>query len=244
MEDKNFVFCIYGFLRDMLSNAIDMDEITKFVYVPTKRYEDKDIEVTQQDLTNRFGKNSVIDTYEYIPQFYNEQASKLDVPKFNGCHQQPQRILSFFNHIKKSLELLEKSTDKYDDETIIFLFRSDIGIKKYDVHTARKLLNEGGDVLVENMSSNGVRDMFFVFKMKNIFIFKTLYESYKKYIVNFYKNQHPRPSNLTPESLIDFHIKNCNKKITPSPVIGYRFGHVCSQYCGHNKENTKILGEE
>tara|TARA_B100000676_G_C17883169_1_gene735043 strand:+ start:241 stop:987 length:747 start_codon:yes stop_codon:yes gene_type:complete len=244
--DKNFVFCIYGFLRDMKPYNADVDGVHKFVYVPKTRYEDKDVEVTQEELDSRFGKEYVSDVYQYDPSFYNTEAKKLEVPKFNRSHQQPQRILSFFNHIKKSLELFENSTQDYNDETIIFLFRSDIGIREYDVELARKLLDADGDIIVEKLSFNGIRDMFFVFKKKDIFVFKTLYESYKEYVVNYHNGVEPKPRNDVPEAMIDFHIKHLNKKVVPERgVFNFTWDHVCNKYCGrHNKDNLKILGED
>tara|TARA_E500000331_G_scaffold104142_1_gene100956 strand:- start:25 stop:771 length:747 start_codon:yes stop_codon:yes gene_type:complete len=245
VADNNFVFCIYGFLRDMQEYQVDTDDIHKFVYVPKKRYEDKDIEVTQDELNNRFGKNYIADVYQYDSKFYYEECKKLNIPEFNSARQQPQRILSFFNHIKKSLELFEKSSHNFNDETIIFLFRSDIGIKKYDVELARKLLEDEGDVVVEFFTKNGFRDMFFVFKKKNISIFKTLYEASKQYIVNYHKGMDPKPHNNVPEALLDFHIKQVNKKVvSEKSVFEFTWKHICNKYCGHNKGNTKILGKD
>lgn len=244
MSDLNYVFCNYGFLRDMIPHNVDFNSIETFAFVPTQRYEDKEVKVTQDELNKRFGFNADVNAYEYDSKFYYEEVQKLNIPKFNRSFQQPQRILSFFNNIRNSLKMLVDSPNKYDDETIIFLFRSDIGVKNYDVNLASKLL-ETSDVVVEKRSSNGVRDMFFIFKLKNVEIFLSLYESYKKYVVNFNKKIEPKPNNDVPESILTYHIENyCGKKITPNAeVFKFNFKHICSPYCGHNKQNTKILGE-
>ncbi len=247
MGNDNFVFCIYGFLRDMLKHEINMDEVKKFVYVPRRRYEDNDKEATQYELEKRFGLNTSIDAYEYNSQFFYDEYVKLNIPAFNSSKQQPQRILSFFNHIKKSLEMLKKSNE-YDDETIIFLFRSDIGIKKIDAEEARNLLTTY-DIICESKCKHPggkVRDLFFVLKKKNINVFLTLYDSYKKYVVDFYSKTKPHPPGITPEQIIGWHLLQNNMKVgfhDPSkPVIKFSWRHICNKYCGHNKSETKILG--
>tara|TARA_B100001093_G_scaffold272220_1_gene260178 strand:- start:229 stop:909 length:681 start_codon:yes stop_codon:yes gene_type:complete len=226
-----------------------MDEINKFVYVPRKRYEDNDKEATQIELGERFGSNTMIDAYEYDPQFYYDEYTQLNIPEFNSSRQQPQRILSFFNHIKKSLEMFEKSNE-YDDETIIFLFRSDMGIKNINVEEARKLLITT-DIITELKSKHQdgrVRDLFFVLKKKNINVFLTLYDSYKKYVVDFYSKKQPHPPGIIPEQIIGWHFIQNNMKVgyqnKSAPVINYSWKHVCNKYCGHNRSETKILGKD
>ena len=222
-------------------------DVNKFVYIPKKRYEDKDVEVTQEELDKRFGKNSVIDAYEYDPKFFNDTAKALNIPTLNKYHQQPQRILSFFNHIKKSLELLENASAKYNDETVIFLCRSDMGIKAFDLSTAKHLLKTS-DIIVEKQFGKAFRDFFFVFKKRNINVFLSLYESYKKYTVDFYKNVQSTSYGENPESMFYHHFQLNNAKVViqdpNAPVLEFRWRHVCSEYCGHNEDKTKILGEE
>ncbi len=241
MEQDNFVFCIYGFLRDMKPHRINMNHINKFVYVPKIRYEDKDVVVTKQQLDSRFGSNSVIDDYDYDAKFFNNEVKKLNVSQFNFCYQQPQRILSFFKHIRDSLQLFAEDK-RFDDDTIIFLFRSDMGIKEYDLQKSKELLKEN-DIIVEKFTGNGVRDFWFVFKKKNISVFTSLYESYKTYLLNMQNNKSPKPRRGTPESILHFHFSLNNKKMIDYPIMKVDWRHVCNKYCGHNKGKTEILGE-
>jgi hypothetical protein len=241
MRDDNFVFCIYGFLRDMKPHRVNMNDVDKFVYVPKRRYEDTDIEVTSTELKHRFGENTCITAYEYDARFFNEEVKKLNVPHFNNYYQQPQRILSFFKHIRDSLLML-KEDDRFDDETIIFLFRSDMGIKEYDLPKSKKLLQEN-DIIIEKFTGNGLRDFWFVLKKKNISVFTSLYESYKTYLVNAENKQQPHPKRGTPESTLFFHFNLNNKKVIDCPVMKVDWRHVCNKYCGHHKGKTEILGE-
>jgi len=241
MGDDNFVFCIYGFLRDMKPHRVNMNDVDKFVYVPKRRYEDNDVEVTSTELEHRFGKKSCINAYEYDAKFFNEEVKKLNVPQFNSCYQQPQRILSFFKHIRDSLLML-KEDDRFDDDTIIFLFRSDMGVKEYDLSKSKKLLQEN-DIIIEKFTGNGLRDFWFVLKKKNISVFTSLYESYKTYLVNAENKRQPHPKRGTPESTLFFHFNLNNKKVIECPVMKVDWRHVCNKYCGHHKGKTEILGE-
>ena len=108
MDDDNFVFCIYGFLRDMRVHNVDMGKVNKFVYVPKKRYEDNDVLVTDDELKERFKENSTINSYDYDAKFFYEEVKKLNALRFNKSKQQPQRIMSFFKHIKESLVMFKK----------------------------------------------------------------------------------------------------------------------------------------
>ena len=107
MDDDNYVFCIYGFLRDMRVHNVDMGKVNKFVYVPKKRYEDNDVLVTDDELKERFKENSTINAYDYDAKFFYEEVKKLNALRFNKSNQQPQRILSFFKHIKESLVMFQ-----------------------------------------------------------------------------------------------------------------------------------------
>lgn len=241
MEQDNFVFCIYGFLRDMKPHRVNMSDVDKFVYVPKRRYEDNDVEVTSTELEHRFGKKSCINAYEYDAKFFNDEFKKLNVEQFNFCYQQPQRILSFFKHIRDSLLML-KEDDRFDDDTIIFLFRSDMGIKEYDLQKSKELLREN-DIIVERIHRGVVRDFWFVLKKKNISVFTSLYESYKTYLLNMKNNKSPKPRRANPESILYFHFNINNKKVIDCPVMKVDWRHVCNKYCGHNKGKTEILGE-
>ena len=90
----------------------------------------------------------------------------------------------------------------------------------------------------------GFRDLYFATKLKNIKVFESLYDSYKKYIVNFYNKNIPHPTDIAPEPIFSFHFSQNNLKVDESPVVNYKWGHVCNEFCGHNKENTKILGQK
>tara|TARA_B100001093_G_scaffold454094_1_gene463196 strand:+ start:6444 stop:7175 length:732 start_codon:yes stop_codon:yes gene_type:complete len=243
MDGDNFVFCIYGFLRDMRPHKVDMGCVNKFVYVPKRRYEDNEKEITNEELQKRFGENSYIKAYDYNPKFFNDEVKKLKVSKFNKSFQQPQRILSFFNHIKRSLLLFKDNCKSHDDETIIYLFRSDMGIIDYNHAKATELL-KNHDIVIEKFTGNGLRDFWFVLKKKNIDVFISLYDSYKKYLVNLQNNVQPKPPRETPESILNFHLQHSKMNVGAYPLIKFDWRHVCNEYCGHNKENTKILGEE
>lgn len=244
MDDDNFVFCIYGFLRDMRVHNVDMGKVNKFVYVPKKRYEDNDVLVTDGELKERFKENSTINAYDYDAKFFYEEVKKLNALRFNKSNQQPQRIMSFFKHIKESLVMFQENSEKYNDDTIIYLFRSDMGIRSYDHEKAKELLNKH-DIIVEKTTSNGVRDFFFVFKKKNIDAFISLYDQYKIYLVNFETREGPKPPRETPESILNYHLReHCKKDIGTCSLMKFSWGHVCNKYCGHNKENTKMLGAD
>ena len=43
MSKTKFIFCVYGFLRDMHPNLFNFGGCDKFIYVPAQRYEDKSI---------------------------------------------------------------------------------------------------------------------------------------------------------------------------------------------------------
>ena len=88
--------------------------------------------------------------------------------------------------------LLFAEDKRFDDDTIIFLFRSDMGIKEYDLQKSKELLKEN-DIIVEKFTGNGVRDFWFVFQKKNISVFTSLYESYKTYLLNMENNKSPKP---------------------------------------------------
>lgn len=243
MDDgDNFVFCTYGFLRDMKPHRIDMNNINKFVYVPKIRYEDKDVEVTSEELEKRYGKKTTLCAYDYDASFFNEEVKKLNVDKFNKSFQQPQRILSFFKHIRDSL-LMFLNDHRFDNETIIFLFRSDMGILSYDLKKSQELLKTN-DVIVEKFSGQGIRDFWFVLKKKNIETFISLYDSYKEYLVNTKNKKGKIPPRPTPEGILYYHINECGNKIIDAPVMGVDWRHVCNKYCGHHKGNTAILGED
>lgn len=242
MGNDNFVFCIYGFLRDMNPHRVDMNNINKFVYVPRIRYEDKKVEVTTKELETRYGKKTKMCVYNYDASFFNEEVKNLNVDNFNKSFQQPQRILSYFRHIRESL-LMFLEDDRFDDNTTIFLFRSDMGIKNFDVGRANELL-ESNDVIIQKFSGQGLRDFWFVLKKKNVKTFTTLYDSYKQYLVNAKNNKGKYPPRQSPEGVLYYHITECGNKLVDEPVMDINWRHVCNKYCGHNKENTAILGED
>ena len=243
MSKKKFIFCVYGFLRDMHPNLFNFGGCDKFIYVPAQRYEDKSILVTKSEIFKRYGNDSVVNLYEYDSSIFNEEAKKLNVPPLNRHYQQPQRILSFFMHIKKSVEMINSVSGSYDDNTIVYLLRSDLGVKYVDFKKTEELLKTS-DVIVEKFTSAGFRDLYFATKLKNIKVFESLYDSYKKYIVNFYNKNIPHPTDIAPEPIFSFHFSQNNLKVDESPVVNYKWGHVCNEFCGHNKENTKILGQK
>ena len=56
----------------------------------------------------------------------------------------------------------------------------------------------------------------------------------------WYNNNHNVKKNLCIEEIYHYHFKLNNLKLGYCEVIQYTFNHICSKFCGHNKENMII----
>ena len=128
---------------------------------PKKKYEDKDEEITFDDLTNKFLKNTIkYDTWDYDKNIFIDKHNEFNkinnniIPEYNYCYQQPYRYLSYQYHVKKSLELL--NINELSDDDVIFLSRLDNGIIKINYTKINELL-QNHDVIVEKKHSETLR---------------------------------------------------------------------------------------
>lgn len=161
-----------------------------------------------------------------------------NIPKYNRWFQQPYRIFSLFYNIKGVLNMLPN----LDPETIIILSRIDIGLEIKCFDTMEKLLKIHDVLLGIKIDDIGTDDKWFIFKYKNVEVFKTLYDSYENYLRIHYSNNPELGSPSTrPEDIFNYHFQqnNMDTEYTFSDIILYHFVHVCSKYCGHNCENTE-----
>jgi|AntRauTorckE6833_2_1112554.scaffolds.fasta_scaffold42592_2 hypothetical protein len=234
------VFCFFGFLRDGLNfeNNFDIKKFDSYLHIPTIYNEDRpNNKVDIIKLKHKYGSKANINLYNYNKQIFIDKAQKLDIPRFNQFYQQAYRIFSFFYNIKSVLEMLPKM--KPDD--IIILSRVDIGLKINNFDKVRNTIRNR-DIFLGGLSGNGTDDKWFVLKYKNINVFKSLYNKYEEYLVQYNNpNINIKLDSTRPEDVFKYHfVKNNMNFIHTGPrIIYYHFKHVCSLYCGHNKENTK-----
>ena len=235
------IFCFFGFFRNaqFYNNNFDLNlEKNVYVYSPSIRNENlHNDKITQDMLVNKCGINSKFILYEYNKQIFIDKKNRLNIPRFNQFFQQSYRIFSFFYNIKMVLEMTILE-NKYTNDDIIILSRIDIGLNLNNISLIDKLLLTY-DVVLGEGDSNYTDDKWFIFKYKNIQHFISLYDDYEIYLLNFYNNNTLLPT-TRPEDVFTFHLKNKNLKFinTGNNIINYTFHHLCSEYCGHNGENT------
>lgn len=238
-KNNSITFCFHGFVRDYPPKyKIDIKKFNNYIYVPSTRNENNRIKITNDQIYNVYGNNSKIVIYDYDKYKFIKKSKKLNIPKFNKYYQQSYRIFSFFNNLKESLLTLD--INKITDDEIIILCRIDIGISVINYSKINELLRNNDIIIHRRAEDQGYDDKYFVFKKKSINVFLNLYDDYEKYLIDFYHNNNPDKLDSTrPEDIISLHFKKYNQKIAIYAVIHYRFHHVCSEFCGHNKKNTK-----
>jgi hypothetical protein len=129
-----------------------------------------------------------------------------------------------------------------DPETIIILSRVDIGLEIHDFLKMKKLLRMYHIILGIKPDKTGTDDKWFIFKYKDVDVFKTLYDSYEDYLTMFYSDPTEiKPPFTRPEDIFNFHFQRdkMNTVYTHSKLIHYSFANVCSKYCGHHGKDTE-----
>lgn len=255
----NYCFCFFGFVRDMPLHDADLINFKKYLRIPKLRYEDKDKDVSNEDLLGVFGDNSVVDLYDYDKRFFYTEAKAMKVPDVIMWNQQPSRVLSFYKHIKDVLLLLKNYHKKEspEKEDVIILMRADASIKNVDFEKIDKIISSN-DIIVDQRAVThgaGYNDHYFVFKEPSIDTFISLYEDYKKYLEEFYERVNPDDlpgfnsaayaghvnhcvsNGLLPttrsEDIFKHHFEQYKKTVAVDQVIKYNLDHVCHMYCGH-----------
>lgn len=214
--------CLFGFYRNADDFVINTEFNDVYIFCPTIKAENDTTEITH-DTFSKYG-NPKVCLYNYDKQIHIEKSNKLNIPRFNEFYQQSYRIFSFFYHIKGVLEMVKHM----NENDIILLSRIDIGLKIND-------LEFEDDIMVGCMNMHAVDDKWFLFRYKNIYVFTSLYDSYETYLTT---ERDLLPS-TRPEDVFYYHFKKYHMKIGATDNITYDFNHVCSEFCGHNGENTK-----
>lgn len=228
------IFCFFGFFRNAEIYNHNFDLEHSIIFSPTIRNENSSENVSEM-IYKKF-QNCNITLYEYNKQQFIDKKNKLNIPRFNEFYQQSYRIFSFFYNIKMVLEQCKLNYDSTIINDVIVLSRIDIGLH-IEFDNIHKYLNDY-DVIIGEKNGLGTDDKWFIFKYKNIDNFISLYDDYEKYLSDYYDNKNTLLS-TRPEDVFMFHFKK--KKMTyinTNDVIRYEFNHVCSQYCGHNGNNT------
>ena len=215
--------CLFGFYRNADDFVRNIEFKNVYIFCPTIKAENDSTEITTDKLS-KYG-NPTVCLYNYDKEIHIEKSNKLNIPRFNQFYQQSYRIFSFFYHIKNVLEMVKPM----DENEIILLSRIDIGLK------IDYKLNFNDDIMVGSMNEHSVDDKWFLFRYKNIHVFTSLYDSYETYLTTE-RDQLPT---TRPEDVFYYHFKKHNMKIGVTNIISYDFTHVCSEFCGHNGENTK-----
>jgi hypothetical protein len=215
--------CLFGFYRNADDFVRNIEFKNVYIFCPTIKAENDTTEITHDKLS-KYG-NPTVCLYNYDKQIHIEKSNKLNIPRFNQFYQQSYRIFSFFYHIKNVLEMVKPM----DENEIILLSRIDIGLK------IDYKLNFNHDIMVGSMNGNGVDDKWFLFRYKNIHVFTSLYDSYETYLTT----ERGRLPTTRPEDVFYYHFMKHNMKVGITNIITYDFNHVCSEFCGHNGENTK-----
>jgi hypothetical protein len=214
--------CLFGFYRNADEFVRNTEFNDVYIFCPTIKAENDSTEITH-DTFSKYG-NPKVCLYNYDKQIHIEKSNKLNIPRFNEFYQQSYRIFSFFYHIKGVLEMVKPMKEN----DIILLSRIDIGLKING-------LDFEDDIMVGYMNMHAVDDKWFLFRYKNIHVFTSLYDSYETYLTT---ERHLLPS-TRPEDVFYYHFKKHHMKIGVTNKITYDFNHVCSEFCGHNGENTK-----
>ena len=240
--NNDIVFCFFGFYRDGFSKNYNFD-ITKhqsYIFSPKIRNEDKTEVISKKHLKTKFGNQTIINQYNYNKNKFIKKANKLNIPRFNQFFQQAYRIFSFFYNVKGVLEMLPEQTDS---EQIIFISRIDIGLKIKDFNKIHDILQTHDVITGRIFNNNSMDDKWFITKYKNIRVFKNLFDEYEKYLTAYYHNRKSvlKLKSTKPEDVFKFHFdeNNIKYKATNFELIEYDFRHVCSPFCGHNRNNTQ-----
>tara|TARA_Y100000389_G_scaffold178371_1_gene191499 strand:- start:15623 stop:16342 length:720 start_codon:yes stop_codon:yes gene_type:complete len=235
------IFGFFGFYRDGHNYSYNFDIKSsiykKYIYTPTILNEDTDNKNNIDDLKKKFGNDTKIQIYEYDKHTNINHCKLFTDQKFINCwYQQGYRIFSFFNNIRGVLKIIKD--DNYYADDIIILSRIDIGLSIKNKDELLKLLLNN-DVIVTSTDGKSVDDKVFIFKYKYINIFIKLYDDYGIYIKKIKNNEKDRPASTRPEDIFFYHLKKNNLKIISTNLIIYHFRHVCSKYCGHNRQSTQ-----
>jgi hypothetical protein len=239
---KHLVF--FGFYRDGNKYKYNFDiksnKYNKYIYTPTINNENNTNLNNEKMFLDKFGSNTKIVMYKYDKNIHINKYNKISKEKFiNKWYQQAYRIFSFFYNIRGGLNMLKN--DKHNSEDIILLSRIDIGINIINENKIKENLDKY-DVIVCDLGSNHVRDMYFIFKYKHIDVFIKLYDSYELYISDIINNVKGHCISTRPEDIFHYHFSKNNLKMIDNrkdKMVNYIFKHVCSEFCGHNKTNTK-----
>jgi hypothetical protein len=244
MDEKcHFVF--FGFLRSMTHPKNLPPQSKKYLYAPLQKYEDKDDEVTPEDLQLIAPHNLThYHLWNYDKRiFLKKWENYPNIPPFNQFYQQPYRILSFFYHLKMSLSLLQPKDIKDDD--LIFLLRVDNDVQKIHYDPINYVLNHPSapaDLIIDSYNGpQGIKDHYFIFKKPIIPIFQSLYDSYLDYCLQYYQSpQESQFPSTRPEDIFYHHFITVHKlKVQAAPnIIEMGFTHVCNKYCGHHGPYT------
>lgn len=239
------IFCFFGFYRNanIFTRTVNLTgEKDVYVFAPNIRAENLPNDKISTDMIiSKFGENSTIILEEYNKQKHIDKAEKLNIPRFNQAFQQSYRIFSFFYNIKMVLQMV-KNSNKYTDDDIIVLSRIDIGLTAINIDKIHEYIKDYDIIVGYPCGSIGTDDKWFIFKYKNIDTFISLYDDHEAYLTDYYHtNTKLSLPSTCPENVFFHHfkMKNMSTVNTVRAVIEFEFSHVCSEYCGHNGNNTK-----
>jgi hypothetical protein len=245
---KNVIIGLFGFCRNYPPEyKINIKKIKTYIHTPSLKYEDKSEVISEKEINDVYGAKTIIDIYDYNKDMYINKIKKISISKFNDFYQQAYRISSFFHNIKCTIDMIFSDNKIIAENEIIILCRIDIGINKLDIPLIKHLLFvKKYDIIVNSfykdtgLKIDGCDDKYFVFTKKSIDVFYNLYDDYENYLNSYYHdNNKINLINTRPEDIFLFHFKKYGKNIINSNVIDYSFDHVCSKFCGHNKENAE-----
>tara|TARA_R100001163_G_scaffold64680_1_gene59510 strand:+ start:7059 stop:7775 length:717 start_codon:yes stop_codon:yes gene_type:complete len=232
------VIGFFGFARRFPREyKINLDNYRKYIFCPTRMYEDKPDTVNVDDFKKVLGDDTVVEQWDYDKTLFIDKWKGLEtVPRFNQFFQQPYRIYSFFYHLGKTAEMIYRDHTVSDDTPVI-LIRIDVDIDKINMDKIGKLIKSGFEVVTDNKNC----DRYFVTKKSKLPVFIELYEDYGKYLKDYYSR--PKLNRLKttrPEDIFNFHFSKFGKNVkrTNDRVVIHKFKHVCNPFCGHHRQKT------
>lgn len=234
------VFGFWGFLKNTNSSYsfdIKSDKYDKYIFSPEFMDENCEKRLDKNMLSKKYGEKSKITLYEYEKQIHIDKCSKVWDKKFvNGWYQQGYRIFSFFYSVKGLCTLIKNNN--YDPETIIFISRIDVGLHSDD-EKLQNIVNKlvDNDILISGIRGKGIDDKYFITKFKHLDVFINLYDDYALYLSRAKNGEPGKPPSTRPEDVFKYHFDKNNLKMEQAG-IQYSFRHICSKYCGHNREKT------
>lgn len=135
--NKKVALCLHGFLRtynktynSCLKNIIDIYNPDIFIFAPktvgsytgdiskVNCSHDNNIIASEDEVVEKYGGKKLVksvELWDYNDELFIEKAKSFNLPKSSVFNRSPARILSFFYHIKKSIELKRK----YEEENNI-----------------------------------------------------------------------------------------------------------------------------